>query len=85
VRVDSHDRRIRYGAPVVTIVVGVLFAAADTDSIGNTVATVLIALGLIWFIATLGREMGMTERTGRSHAPPPLPPRDRDPGDDRPG
>jgi hypothetical protein len=86
-RFDSRDRKVRYGAPVATIIVGVLFAAADTHSLGNTVATVLIAVGLIWFIAALGREMGMTERTGRSHAPPsppPSAPSDRDSGHDLP-
>ncbi len=53
------DRRIRYGAPIVTIIIGVLFAAADTHALGNDVSTVLIAAGLIWFMIVVGRDMGM--------------------------
>lgn len=66
----SSNRLIRYGAPVVTVIVGVLFAAVETNSLGNTVSLVLIAGGLIWFMTTLGREMGMTATTGR---PPHVP------------
>ena len=73
---------MRYGAPVAVVIVGVLFAAVDTHRLGNTVATVLIAVGLVWFMVVVGRDMGMGERTGRrSHVPPP-PPEDDD-GDDR--
>jgi hypothetical protein len=79
--VRSSNRLIRYGAPVVTVIVGVLFAAVETNSLGNTVSLVLIAGGLIWLMTTLGREMGMTANTGR---PPrvPQPPPDDD-GDER--
>lgn len=66
------NRLIRYGAPVVTVIVGVLFAAVETNSLGNTVSLVLIAGGLIWLMTALGREMGMTASTGR---PPRVPSR----------
>jgi hypothetical protein len=68
------DRRVRYGAPIVTIIVGVLFAAADTRSLGNDVSTVLIAAGLIWVMIVVGRDMGMGQTTGRSPRVPVPPP-----------
>jgi hypothetical protein len=81
----SMSRPVRYGAPIATVIVGVLFAAVETNSLGNTVSLVLIAGGLIWFMTTLGREMGMTATTGRAPRVPRLPPeRDEDElGDDR--
>jgi hypothetical protein len=74
---NRDDRRIRYGAPIATIIVGVLFAAADTGSLGNDVSTVLIAAGLIWFMIVVGRDMGMGQNTGRSPRVP-APPLDGD-------
>jgi hypothetical protein len=79
----SASRPVRYGAPIVTVIVGVLFAAFETNSLGNTVSLVLIAGGLIWFITTLGREMGMTANTGRAPRVPRLPPDEDERGDDR--
>ena len=70
---SSSNRLLRYGAPVVTVIVGVLFAAVETNSLGNTVSLVLIAGGLIWLITTLGRDMGMTANTGRPPRVPQLP------------
>ena len=72
------DRRIRYGSPVAVIILGVLFAAVDTHSLGNTVATLAIAGGLLWFIVLLGREIGMGERAGARPrvTPPPEDPRE---------
>jgi len=76
----SSNRLVRYGMPIATVIVGVLFAAFETNSLGNTVSLVLIAGGLIWFMTALGREMGMTANTGRSPRVPPIPPDE----DDRP-
>jgi hypothetical protein len=72
----SRNRLVRYGLPIATVIVGVLFAAFETNSLGNTVSLVMIAGGLIWFITTLGREMGMTANTGRVPRVPDLPPDD---------
>jgi len=72
----SSSRVARYGPPVVTVIVGVLFAAVETNSLGNTVSLVLIAGGLIWLMATLGRDMGMTANTGRPPRVPKLPEED---------
>ena len=70
--VSFSNRRVRYGTPIAVIILGILFAAADTSSLGNTVATVAIAGGLIWFMVLLGREIGMGERSGRRpHVVPP--------------
>lgn len=79
----SSSRLIRYGAPVATVIVGVLFAAFQTNSLGNTVSLVLIAGGLIWFMTTLGREMGMTATTGRAPRVPRLPPDENERAGDR--
>ena len=79
----SPTRLVRYGAPVATVIVGVLFAAFQTNSLGNTVSLVLIAGGLIWFMTALGREMGMTANTGRAPRVPPLPPEDDERGEER--
>lgn len=72
----SSSRPIRYGAPIVTVIVGVLFAAFQTNSLGNTVSLVLIAGGLIWLMTTLGRDMGMTANTGHPPRIPELPPQE---------
>ncbi|HLI60393.1 MAG TPA: hypothetical protein VKV21_12085 [Solirubrobacteraceae bacterium] len=81
----SSNRLVRYGAPVVIAIVGVLFAAVDTNSLGNTVSLVLIAGGLIWLMTTLGRDMGMTATTGRPPRVPKLPPEEdgRDAGSEQ--
>lgn len=79
----SASRPVRYGAPIATVIVGVLFAAFETNSLGNTVSLVMIAGGLIWFMTTLGREMGMTANTGRVPRVPKLPPDEDERGDDR--
>ena len=81
----SASRPIRYGAPIATVIVGVLFAAFETNSLGNTVSLVMIAGGLIWFMTTLGREMGMTANTGRVPRVPRLPPDEDEHRDDRDG
>jgi hypothetical protein len=72
--VRSGNRLVRYGIPIATVIVGVLFAAFETNSLGNTVSLVMIAGGLIWFMTTLGREMGMTANTGRAPRVPDPPP-----------
>jgi hypothetical protein len=78
-----QNRPVRYGIPIATVIVGVLFAAFETNSLGNTVSLVLIAGGLIWFMTTLGREMGMTANTGRTPRVPALPPDEDEAGTER--
>ena len=73
---SSRRRTVRYGAPIAVIVLGVAWAAVDTDRVGNTAGTVLIAAGLIAFMVLVGRDIGMGEKTGRvppvdEHEPAP--------------
>lgn len=49
---------------------GALCAAALTNSVGNTVATVLIGGGLLGFVIMLLRDMGLLE-SGEPGAPTP--------------
>jgi hypothetical protein len=67
---SARDRRtIRYLAAAVAVIAGALFAAAVTNSVGNTVATVLIGGGLLAFVIMLLRDMGLIEVGERT--PPP--------------
>jgi hypothetical protein len=58
---DRDRRLIRYGAACVAVVAGVLCAAALTNSVGNTVATVLIGGGLLAILIFLLRDMGLSD------------------------
>ena len=70
---SARDRRtIRYGVPAVAVLAGVLCAAALTNSVGNTVATVLIGGGLLVFVIFMLRDMGLLE--GDDPAAPSTPP-----------
>jgi hypothetical protein len=50
---------IRYGAACVAVVAGGLCAAALTNAVGNTLATVLIGGGLLAIVIFLFRDMGL--------------------------
>jgi hypothetical protein len=52
-------RRIRYGSAVFAVVAGALIAAALTNGVGNTLATVLIGGGLLAIVIFLMRDMGL--------------------------
>lgn len=57
---SARDRRtIRYGVPVAAVIAGALAGAAMTNSIGNTVATGLIGVGLFAIMVFLLRDMGI--------------------------
>lgn len=57
---SARDRRwIRYGAACVAVVAGGLCAAALTNAVGNTLATVLIGGGLLAIVIFLLRDMGL--------------------------
>lgn len=62
---SSHRRLVRYGTPIAVVVLGIAWAAVDTNQVGNTAGTVLIAVGLIAFMTIVGRDIGMGESTGR--------------------
>lgn len=56
---DRDRRLIRYGAACVAVVAGGLCAAALTNAVGNTLATVLIGGGLLAIVIFLFRDMGL--------------------------
>jgi predicted small secreted protein len=82
-RERPHNRWIRYGAPIALIIVATLFAAADTNRLGNDVQTAGTAVGLVWFMVAVGRDMGMGVATGRRPRVPDPPPDDDSAADGR--
>jgi hypothetical protein len=61
---SERDRRlIRYGAASGAVVAGGICAAALTNALGNTLATVLIGGGLLAIVIFLFRDMGLVAAT----------------------
>ena len=54
---------IRYGVPGVAVLAGGVCAAALTNAVGNTLATVLIGGGLLAIVIFLFRDMGLVANT----------------------
>jgi hypothetical protein len=73
-RRDSSGRNSRYFIASTLIVVGLACAATLTNSLGNDLATVLIALGLIIFIAFLFKDLGLNIDGRSAPRVPDLPP-----------
>lgn len=71
---DRSGRNGRYLFASTLIVVGLGCAALMTDSVGNTLATGLIAIGLAMFIAFLFKDLGLNEAGRSSPGVPELPP-----------
>ena len=78
---------LRYVLAAAAVLAGVLCAAALTNGVGNTVATVLIGGGLLAFVIFLMREMGLLDTRDPDQQPPQEPSDDgssqngSDPGD----
>jgi hypothetical protein len=69
---SQRDRRwIRYGAACVAVVAGGLCAAALTNAVGNTLATVLIGGGLLAIVIFLLRDMGLVATSSEPQPPQP--------------
>jgi hypothetical protein len=68
---DRDRRPIRYGAACVAVVAGALCAAALTDRLGNTLATVLIGGGLLAIVIFLLRDMGLIDTSAKAEAQQP--------------
>jgi hypothetical protein len=69
---SARDRQlIRYGAPCVAVVAGAICAAALTNTVGNSVATVLIGGGLLAIVIFLLRDMGLAGTSEKPKAPDP--------------
>lgn len=65
---SSRDRRsLRYGLAAGAVVAGGVCAAALTNGLGNTLATVLIGGGLLAFVVMLLHDMGLID----TREPPP--------------
>ena len=76
---SQRDRRLtRYGAACVAVVAGGICAAALTNAVGNTLATVLIGGGLLAIVIFLLRDMGLLAATPEPE-PPPAPGNGSDP------
>jgi hypothetical protein len=73
-RRDTSGRNSRYFLASTLILVGLACAALMTDSIGNTLATGLIAIGLAMFIAFLFKDLGLNVDGRSSPGVPELPP-----------
>ena len=56
---------IRYGAAGMAVLAGALCAAALTDGLGNTLATVLIGGGLLAIVIFALRDMGLVDTSGK--------------------
>ena len=64
---SAGDRRlIRYGVPCVAVLAGGVCAAALTNAVGNTLATVLIGGGLLAIVIFLFRDMGLVADTSEA-------------------
>jgi hypothetical protein len=69
---SQRDRRlIRYGAACVAVVTGGLCAAALTNAVGNTLATVLIGGGLLAIVIFLFRDMGLVASSSKAEPQQP--------------
>ena len=69
---SARDRRwIRYGVACGAVVAGGLCAAALTNAVGNTLATVLIGGGLLAIVIFLLRDMGLVAATPEPEPPHP--------------
>jgi hypothetical protein len=69
---SARDRQlIRYAVPCIAVVAGAICAAALTNAVGNTVATVLIGGGLLAIVIFLLRDMGLAGTTSEPKSPEP--------------
>jgi hypothetical protein len=71
---DGSGRNGRYFIASTLIVIGLACAALLTNSVGNDLATVLIGVGLIMFVAFLFQDLGLSASTRSAPRVPPLPP-----------
>jgi hypothetical protein len=78
-------RYARYGAAGVAVLVGAVCAAALTNGVGNTIATVLIGGGLLAVVFFLLRDMGLIDMGGDRTPPPTAPEPPSNGGDPRHG
>lgn len=72
----SRWRAIRYGPSFALAVIGVACGATISGSLGGTLATVLIGIGLVGVVSLVFYEIGCSEDRDRARcrSQPPLPP-----------
>jgi hypothetical protein len=70
-RVTRRWRTWRYGAAVVLVVVGVACGATIPGTLGGTLATVLIGIGLVGVLSLVFYEVGISEDRDRERRRPP--------------
>jgi hypothetical protein len=74
--VSRRWRTLRYGACLGLVVVGAACGATISGTLGGTLATILIGIGLVGVLSLVFYEVGLSEDRDRASArPPPPPPR----------
>ncbi len=61
-----RQRKLRFGAAVALVLIGVGCGAAISGTIGNTLATAFIGLGLIGVVSLIFYEVGLSEDRDRA-------------------
>jgi hypothetical protein len=80
-------RSPRYGAAIGLTLIGVACGATIPGTLGGTLATALIGIGLVGVVSLVFYEVGLSEDRERAHAarPPDKAPSDETPPDGAPG
>ncbi|MFZ0043258.1 MAG: hypothetical protein WAK93_18260 [Solirubrobacteraceae bacterium] len=60
-----RDRKIRYGAAVALVLIGVVCGASIPGTLGGTLASAFVGLGLIGIVSLIFYEVGLTEDRDR--------------------
>ena len=61
-----RDREIRYGAAVALVLIGVICGIVLPGTLGGTLASVFVGLGLIGVVSLIFYEVGLTEDRDRA-------------------
>jgi hypothetical protein len=69
--VTRRWRAVRYGASVALVIVGAACGALISGSLGGTLATVMVGLGLVGIVSLVFYEVGLTEDRDRERRRPP--------------
>jgi hypothetical protein len=85
---NARQRKLRFGAAVAVVLVGVACGAAIPGTTGGTLATAFVGLGLLAVVSLIFYEVGLSEdhararergRAQRTSERPPGPPADGSP------
>jgi hypothetical protein len=66
--VTRRWRTVRYGASIVVVLVGVICGATIPGTLGGTLATALIGIGLVGVVSLIFYEVGLSEDRDRSRS-----------------